>query len=268
MQASFWGVRGSVPWAGPALIRHGSNTPCLEIRDDRTDALIVLDAGTGLVGLGEALAGEGRTLPILLTHYHWDHIQGLPSFAPMWSRGWTLEVHGPTFKAGDVRHVRRIFEPPFFTRPSETPELFPELHPIAPGRCDVGGVSIAAVELNHPGGAMAYRVRGTAGDLVYATDHEFGDPVIDERLAAFARGASALVSDAHFTPEEEPAVKGWGHGTWARAADFAAANSVQRLWLFHHKPGRSDAELDRIVGHARAIFPATSAAAEGLRFDF
>lgn len=268
MRARFWGVRGSVPWAGPALIRHGSNTPCLEIRDDRTDALLVLDAGTGFVGLGEALPGEPRAVPVLLTHYHWDHIQGLPSFAPMMSRGSALQVHGPTFKAGDVRHVKRIFEPPFFSRPSEAPQSLPEVHAIAPGRCDVAGFSIAAVELNHPGGAMAYRLHGTAGDLVYATDHEFGDPQIDERFAAFARGASALVSDAHFTPEEEPAVKGWGHGTWARAAGFAAGNSVERLWLFHHKPGRSDVELDRLVGYARAIFPATSAAAEGVTFDF
>lgn len=267
MRARFWGVRGSVPWAGAAVERHGSNTPCIEVRDPVRDALLVFDAGTGLVGLGETLKGRGGPGTIVLTHYHWDHIQGLPSFAPLFSAGLALTVHGPTFQVGHVSHIRRLFEPPFFSR-SDTLASTPEVQSIATGHCDVAGFAITAVELNHPGGALAYRIRGTVGDLVYATDHEFGNPMIDERLADFARGASALVSDAHFTPEEEPGAKGWGHGTWARAAEFAAANAVQRLWLFHHKPGRSDVELEGIVACARSIFPSTSAAAEGTTLDF
>jgi phosphoribosyl 1,2-cyclic phosphodiesterase len=271
MRARFWGVRGSVPWAGRPSVRHGTNTPCIELRDDSGDRL-VLDAGTGLVGLGDTILGAGDEaagsgVPILLTHYHWDHIQGLPAFAPFFAPGSTVRVIGPTFPSGQVGHLRRLLGPPFCARAFDELPSVPEVEAIAPGRHEVAGFAVSAVELTHPGGAMAYRIRGAAGDLVYATDHEFGNAEVDERLAAFAHGAAMLVSDAHFTPEEEPRVKGWGHGTWARVAEFAARNAVARLWLFHHKPGRSDAALDHIVECARTIFPQTFAAAEGTIVD-
>ena len=107
----------------------------------------------------------------------------------------------------------------------------------------IGGFDVSAIPLNHPGGAFAYRVRGQTGDLVYATDHEFGDPAFDEPLAEFARGAAALVLDAHFTPEELPAHRGWGHSHWRQCAEFAGRVDAGGLWLFHHKPGRTDEAL-------------------------
>jgi ribonuclease BN (tRNA processing enzyme) len=106
-------------------------------------------------------------------------------------------------------------------------------------------------------------VRGLTGDLVYATDHEFGDPACDAALADFARGASAMVLDAHFTPDEIGAHKGWGHSDWRQCAEFAARHDIGGLWLFHHKPGRSDEELVKIRADARRVFPATETAGEG-----
>jgi ribonuclease BN (tRNA processing enzyme) len=127
----------------------------------------------------------------------------------------------------------------------------------------IPGFEISALPLNHPGGSLAYRIRGVTGDFVYATDHEFGDPDYDGPLASFAAGAAALVLDAHFTPQELPQHRGWGHSDWRRCAEFAAAHDIGGLWLFHHKPGRSDEELVRIRTDARRIFPATETASEG-----
>jgi phosphoribosyl 1,2-cyclic phosphodiesterase len=263
MQIRFWGVRGSVPWATPNAIGHGCNTPCIEITDERTGKTIVFDAGSGIVGLGEKLPGPPRDLPIVLTHYHWDHLQGLPFFSALYAEGWKPRIFAPCLEAHDPEWVGTIFKSPFFPVPYEHLPNPPGVELIDPGELRIGGFDMSALPLNHPGGALAYRVRGMTGDLVYATDHEFGNPKFDEPLAEFARGAAALIIDAHFTPDEIAQHRGWGHSDWRRAAEFAASNDVGGLWLFHHKPGRSDQELVRIRTDAQRIFPATETACEG-----
>ena len=142
--------------------------------------------------------------------------------------------------------------------------------PLLPGNLfsvEIGGFPVSVQPLTHPGGAFAYRVHGRKGDLCYVTDHEFGNPAVDEPLLEFCRGCAALISDAHFTPEELVRHRGWGHGDWRRVAEFASQCGAGRLFLFHHKPGRTDAELTQIVGAARRVFAATDAACEGLAFE-
>ncbi len=268
MNLRFWGVRGSVPWAIPAAIGHGCNTACLELRDAASGQTLIFDAGSGIVGLGERLSGPPRDLAIVLTHYHWDHIQGLPFLEQLYEPGWRPRIYAPVFEARDTEWVNTIFKSPFFPVPYERLPNPPEVLLLGSGPAAIDGFELSWVPLNHPGGALAYRVRGTRGDLVYATDHEFGDPAFDESLAAFARGASAIILDAHYTPAEIGSYHGWGHSDWRRSAEFAAANDIARLWLFHHKPGRTDEALVQIRADAQKIFPATETACEGESIDF
>src|SRR5262245_10377805 len=216
--------------------------------------MLVLDAGTGIVGLCDELSTAPAVLPILLTHYHWDHIQGLPVLLREVPRDTRVVIWGPTFPAGNIQCLSQLFHRPFGTIPFDELPSPPALEVLDAAAYEVAGFPVRALPLTHPGGAFAYRIGGDAGDFVYATDHEFGVEAVDAALAAFVRGASALVLDAQFTPEEAPGVKGWGHSTWKQAAEFAAEVGVQRLWLFHHKPGRRDDELESLVDFARAIF--------------
>jgi phosphoribosyl 1,2-cyclic phosphodiesterase len=262
MRVRFFGVRGSVPYATSASIGHGCNTPCVEVFDEAADRLLILDAGSGIVGLGESSTADRRDVPILLTHYHWDHVQGLPFFAPLYRPGGAITVWAPAL-GRTFADLETMFDAPFFPVPYDR---LPSIKMLAAGEATISGFEIGIQPLNHPGGAFAYRIRGAGGTLVYATDHEFGDPRIDEALVTFAAGASAVILDAHFTPDELPAHKGWGHGDWSQCAQFASACGAEHLWLFHHKPGRTDEALKAIEAEARLLFAATDAAAEGDSF--
>ena len=264
MRVRFWGVRGSVPYATPRSIGYGCNTPCLEVIDRSTGRRLILDAGSGIVGVGGTL-DAATDIPIVLTHYHWDHVQGLPFFAPVYRAGAAVTVWAPTL-AREFGDIETMFEAPFFPVPYDRLPSRPAIKMNAGGRHDINGFDVTSQPLNHPGGSFAYRIKRATGDFVYATDHEFGNPDIDLALAHFSVGAHALVLDAHFTPEEMPMHKGWGHSDWQQCARFAASCGVKQLWLFHHKPGRPDDEMREIEAGARKIFPATRAAKEGDEF--
>lgn len=251
-----------MPWAVPTSIGHGCNTPCIEITDERTGGVLLLDAGSGIVGVGPGMSEPTGPIALLLTHYHWDHLQGLPFFSALYQPGWDLTIHTPTLASHDPSWLDTMFKSPFFPVPYQHLPNKPAIRMVEPGRLDVAGFDVTALALNHPGGALAYRIKGTHGDFVYATDHEFGDPTFDEPLAEFARGAKMLAIDAHFTPEELPAHKGWGHSDWRQCAEFAASNAIEGLWLFHHKPGRSDHALANIKEQAQKIFEKTDTASE------
>jgi phosphoribosyl 1,2-cyclic phosphodiesterase len=268
MRVRFRGVRGSVPWSVPQGIIHGCNTPCLEVIDERSGGFLVLDAGSGIVGVNPAmLLNVPQSTSLALTHYHWDHLLGLPFFITLYQPGSELTVHTPTLQSHDPGWMDTMFKSPFFPVPYQHLPNKPRVRMVQPGVVDIRGFNVTALPLNHPGGCLAYRIKGTDGDFVYATDHEFGNPDFDGPFAAFAHGAAAIVLDSHFTPDELPQHRGWGHSDWRQCAEFAAANRIGRLWLFHHKPGRSDQALDDIREQAQKIFRATDTASEETEFE-
>src|SRR4030095_6653517 len=199
MKVRVWGVRGSIPWATRESIAYGCNTPCIEVtRDD--GSRLILDAGSGIVGCRRSTA-DRRGVSVLLTHYHWDHVQGLPFFSPMFDSAVTVTIHAPAFNV-DRRWIQRLFQSPFFPGPAGDLLMHCDLSFIPPGVHDIGGFEVRAQGLNHPGGAFGYRIRGADGDLVYATDHELGDPTIYRALSEFAAGAREVILDAQYTSEE------------------------------------------------------------------
>ena len=263
----FWGVRGSVPTPQEGFLGVGGNTSCVEVQAADGTRLI-LDAGTGIRSLGYALsaetAGEPGEFHVLLTHFHWDHLQGLPFFAPLFTPDQTVRFYAATDvdRLGDFLRGQMCF--PYFPVPFVDVAAVTETERIEDGvPFQIGPMTIRPFPLFHPQGAHGYRIEVDGAVVVYATDYEHGSEVHDAGLCEVAREADLLISDAQYTPDEYALRRGWGHTTWEHAAELAAEAGVGRLALFHHDPAHDDATLERICGQARTRFPATDLAREG-----
>jgi phosphoribosyl 1,2-cyclic phosphodiesterase len=262
--ARFLGVRGSLSAPGATTAIVGGNTSCVEVTAG--DTRIVLDAGSGLRALGDGLVTRGPTdTTILLSHLHWDHIQGLPFFVPIYIPGNRVEViSGPNGVLPLEAALRRQMCAPFF--PVEYDEVATQLRAReirGQHTFHVGGVRCFAAKLNHPDPVYGYRLELGGKSIVYATDTEHY-ACVDPALRQLAADADILIYDAQYTPEEYPGKVGWGHSTWTAAVELARAANVKQLVLFHHDPRRTDAQVAELEGRARAAFPATIAAREGL----
>ncbi len=267
LRLQFWGTRGSIPSPGPRTVRYGGNTPSIELRT-ADGWLIILDAGTGLRELGHSLIARAEGAPIVgdifLTHAHWDHIQGLPFFGPLFQRGNHFTIWGSrTLETSIDRIVRDQMSPVVFPVTFEELEARIDFSEIARQPKRRHGYEVSAYPMRHPGGALGYRFTDAQPDaraLVYISDNELGtggryDTPDGWRqgLLAFVRGARVLVHDATYTGEEYEQLRGWGHSTYADAVGLALEAGVEQLVLFHHKPERSDEELDARVEESRAL---------------
>ena len=227
--------------------------------------LVILDMGSGLRPLGESFGGAPVHASIFLSHYHWDHLQGLPFFGPAYHPASTLEIRGPTREGKDVRAiVAGQMVAPYFPVGIEALRAQLTFGAIASGQTVmVGRTKVSARELNHPNGALAYRIERDGKAVVYATDTEHGTPA-DEALSQLARDADALIYDAMYTEEEYRAGKvGWGHSTWQAGVRVVERAGARRLVLFHHEPSRTDAQLAEILARAQSHAPRTVLAREG-----
>lgn len=286
LHVRIWGTRGSIPSPGVKTVRYGGNTPCIEVRTS-TGWLVILDAGTGIRELGHHLleeAGDGVIRgDVFLTHAHWDHIQGLPFFAPIFGRGNHFTIHGSRSLERSVdRVVRDQMSPVVFPVTFEELDATVDFREVAEERYGGDGYEVEPFEVRHPGGALGYRLRDSDGQggLVYVPDNELdagaqyeSRPDWRERMVAWARGARVLVHDTMFTAAEYPRHRGWGHSTYEDAVELALEAGVERLILFHHRPERTDDDVDRCLEQCRMMVDErggrldVAAAAEGMKFD-
>jgi CheY-like chemotaxis protein/phosphoribosyl 1,2-cyclic phosphodiesterase len=267
MRIRFWGTRGSLATPGPTTLRYGGNTSCVEARaNDGT--LIVLDCGTGAHRLGQALMAEAKQ-PVrghlMITHTHWDHIQGFPFFAPVFTAGSEWDLYAPSGLGERLEAVLSAqMQHPYFPVTLSQLSATIRYHDLVEGVLTVGGVRVVAQYLNHPALTLGYRLEADGASVVYAVDHEphmrdrpegggMGSPgeasphAEDTRHVAFLEGADLVIHDAQYTAEEYPEKVNWGHSPAETAVDYALAAHVRRLALTHHDPLRDDDAVDRLV---------------------
>ena len=260
--ARFWGTRGSLPTAGPDTVRYGGNTSCVEVRSsDDDDEVIVLDAGTGIRRLGTALAPDTRRVDVLLTHLHMDHIQGLGFFDALFRPGLDVHIWGPRSTTMEMgRRLARYLSPPLFPIRIVDLECQLELHDVPLGQFRVGGLTVTAALVCHPGPTVGYRIHDRSGSIAYLPDHEPalgvahfpGEPAWTSGFA-LADGVDLLIHDAQYSLSEYRTHVGWGHSAMDHAVAFAGVAEVGRLVGFHHDPGHDDEELDALFEHGAAL---------------
>jgi phosphoribosyl 1,2-cyclic phosphodiesterase len=272
---SFWGVRGSTPTVDPATWRYGGNTPCLElIAPDGSQ--IILDCGTGLRTLGSRRGnGDGKALQpdeahIMVTHYHWDHIQGLPFFSPLYVEKNQFQFYSFRSKFLGRDSLRQVFETqmalPYFPVDFSAMSARRRFREVQGGEnFPIGNNKVVTQWLNHPQGCLGFRIETPAGIVVYATDNEPGDAKLDKSLRELAEGADIFINDAQFTPNQlATSRKGWGHSSWKEGVKTAREANAKTLVLFHHDPDSTDRMVDELLRQAREEFDSVFAASEGM----
>lgn len=271
MKIKFWGVRGSIASPGPKTVRYGGNTTCIEIRTDNNE-LIILDAGTGIFPLSQTLLAElPVTANVLITHSHWDHIQGLPFFIPNFIPGNTLRLHGsfdPVSGKGIEQVMSVQLQYSYFPVREAEMKARIEYVTLAPNeRLQLGSATVTPCLLNHPVIDFGYRIECNGKSVFFTGDHEPpyniyepGDEgydeyqvFVDEKNKAIddaLKGIDVLIADCSYTDNEYAGKKGWGHGTFSSSIATASAAGAKMLYCTHHEPTRSDDALEAAFDEA------------------
>lgn len=269
MRVRFFGVRGSVPTPGSTTVRYGGNTVCVEVRL-ADGSILIFDGGTGLRELGKVLIAErvSQPLSMLLTHVHWDHIIGIPFFAPIWRKDTVLRIYPLANDAHQASAQRRsLFDGVHFpVRGADIPATMDLVEP-ATAEWRIGSAVIRRIALDHPGGAQGFRCDDDDGSsIAYLTDNELApagsNSPATEALARFAAGASVVIHDAQYDEPDMPEKRGWGHSTMGSVVELGAMCETPHLVLFHHEPDRDDDALDAVGVRARALLDARGGAGE------
>jgi len=262
VNVKFWGTRGTRPTPGRRTLRYGGNTTCVEVRS-RSGDLLIIDSGSGIAEFGSTLNPGALEATLLVTHTHWDHIQGFPFFAPAYVPGTRLTVVGP---AGSIKSLQAAFadqmDPAYFPlRLDQVPAELEFIEKSAGDTFEAAGMKVTACELNHPIVTHGYRIEDDGAVFVFATDNELvtleetgpaGELLRLSRksLVDWCAGADLLGHDAQFSVEEYQAHVGWGHSTFDDALLLAQEAGASQLAFVHHDPGHSDADIDALVEQA------------------
>lgn len=265
-KVKFWGVRGSIACPSANHIRYGGNTSCIEM--DVGTRRIVFDAGTGIRGLGQEFMAHGvQEIHLLLTHTHWDHINGFPFFVPAYVPGHKLHIMaGHLSESGGVKGVLSSqMENPMFPVPIEAMQADMRFEDFKAGETlDLwDDVVIKTAPLNHPNGATGYRVEYNGKSAVYVTDTEHVPGEMDQNILGLIEGADLVIYDSTYTEEEMPAHIGWGHSTWNEGVKLCRAAGVKQMAIFHHDPDHDDEFMDNIAEEAKSVWDGAFVAVEG-----
>ncbi|MDN3513948.1 MAG: MBL fold metallo-hydrolase [Candidatus Brocadia sp.] len=288
IKVKFWGVRGSIPTPGVKYIKYGGNTPCVEVQLPNNQ-LFIFDAGTGIRELGNILCkGEGKSkIHIFLSHFHWDHIQGLPFFMPSYIKENELVILG--MDRQEARLDKIIFnqmESIYFPVKLQSLAAHIQFQILAEGENVIEGVKVGTMCLNHPGQAMGYVITFGKTKIGYFTDNELIPAWVTgafkmeyksdmrERALQLISGADLLIHDAQYTDEEYKTKVSWGHSSLTEVLCLAKEGGVKRLALFHHDPDHFDEQIDVIAATCKAYLNGSSAnlecfaAQEGMELHF
>jgi phosphoribosyl 1,2-cyclic phosphodiesterase/CheY-like chemotaxis protein len=262
LTVEYWGVHGTLPTPGPEYTRYGGNTPCVSV-DVGGEPLFIFDCGSGIKRLSDRIMQNGSqrfAARIFITHTHWDHINTIPFFAPLYMRGNQIEIYGPY--QGDLTIDKAISAQmdsvyfPVTVREFGARIVFRDLREEA---LHFGPVRIDSMLLSHPGNCLGYRLTSRGRIICYITDNELyppGSPRYNgrylEHLAAFCKDADLLITDTTYRDDEYPSKTDWGHSAVSQVADFAARANAKRLHLFHHDPDQTDDDIDRKLEDMRA----------------
>ena len=258
MQVTFWGTRGSIPVPGPSTIRYGGNTPCISVRL-ASGPLLVLDAGTGIRALGNAPEMSTEcSFALLLSHGHWDHIQGFPFFAPGYRDTCRIQVFGGSGGTNSLKQLlSNQMEHSYFPVQFEQLQAQVEFDEIYDEWKLIGSARVRAFPLHHTGVGWGFKIEegpeSGGGVIVYLTDNELPTDGPDwDFYRDICHGADLLIHDAQYLDSEMPAHKGWGHSSGRDATRLALEAGCKRLALFHHDPDRCDDEIDALTAGCRA----------------
>ncbi len=262
----FWGVRGTCPVSGENTNKYGGHTLCSSV-ETPAGSMLIIDAGTGIKALGDSLVRERQNKPlnlhICLTHFHLDHIMGLPFFGPLYFPDTRISFYCNCLPEETERYLNGLMGESYFPIALKETQAQKSFHQIPKEGFSMGGIHLSYCPLNHPQGSVAYKLQDETKTVVFATDTEHPSQGIDRKLADFSAGSDIFVYDATFTPAEYQSGRiGWGHSTWLEGTKLAKEAGVKKLCLSHLNPDHQDTKIDEIVSSARERFVETFAAKE------